>query len=111
MLTTFVPSLFLSWGTALLLFRVFRSTQHALVRAFLRIVIFLAAAFVGLAGGLCVFTLALWAMSGMSWSTFMNAPLDIDDAIDAWARLGPSGALAGTLIGLFRRWPEGPGLN
>lgn len=103
MLNTMLPLLF-SWGTTVLLFRWLQRVDSNWFRFLLRILMFFAAFLIGMIGSFSVFFLSLWAMSGLPWSEFLNAPIGVVEQITSWAGLGPSGALAGALIGQFRKW-------
>ena len=65
---------------------------------------FFVAFLIGMIGSFSVFFLSLWAMSGMPFPEFLNAPTGAGQQITSWFRLGPSGALFGALIGQFRKW-------
>lgn len=104
MLNSMLPALLVSWGTTVLLFRWLQRVDSNWFRFLLRILIFFAAFLIGIIGSFSVFFLLLWAMSGLPLSEFLNAPSGAGQQITSWARLGPSGAILGALIGQFRKW-------
>lgn len=104
MLNTMLPAVLFSWGLTFLLFRWFQKTESASLRIFLRVGMFIMAFILGLVGSFAVFFLSLWAMSGMSLSEFLNAPIGAGQQIMSWVRFGLSGAFLGSIIGQFRKW-------